>query len=173
MRHPVIPLLAALTLGSALPLPANSLTVGSAAPEVKVAKWIKGAAVEKFDPAKLYVVEFWATWCPPCRRSIPHLTEMAKKYQGKVQVIGVSVYEREKDDAARLTKVSDFVKDMGDKMAYTVALDNDQAFMAKQWMEAAGRDGIPSAFVVKDGKIAWVGHPMDGLDEELAKLTAK
>jgi thiol-disulfide isomerase/thioredoxin len=173
MKKSLIPLLAALTLGGAITASAAALKVGSAAPEVKVAKWVKGDAVEKLDPAKLYVVEFWATWCPPCRTSIPHLTEMAKKYAGKVQVIGVSVWEREKDSEARLTKVSGFVKDMGAKMDYTVAVDNDQAFMAKEWMEAAGRNGIPSAFIVKDGKIAWVGHPMAGLDEELAKLTGK
>ncbi len=166
-------LLAALALSGALAAPAATLAVGEPAPEVKVAKWLKGDAVEKLDPAKLYVVEFWATWCPPCRTSIPHLTDMAKKYQGKVQVIGVSVYEREKDAEKRLTKVSDFVQQMGAKMDYTVALDNDQAFMAKAWMEAAGRNGIPTAFVVKAGKIAWIGHPMGGLDEELAKLTGK
>jgi thiol-disulfide isomerase/thioredoxin len=173
MKKTLLPLLAAFGLCGAITASAATLNVGSAAPEIKVAKWIKGDAVEKFDPAKLYVVEFWATWCPPCRTSIPHLTEMAKKYQGKVQVIGVSVWEREKDSAARLTKVSGFVKDMGAKMEYTVALDNDQAFMAKEWMQAAGRNGIPSAFIVKDGKIAWVGHPMSGLDEQLATLTGK
>ena len=43
--------------------------------------------------------------------------------------------------------------------------------MAKTWMKAAEENGIPTAFVVKDGKIAWIGHPM-GLDKPLAKITA-
>ena len=63
-------------------------------------------------------------------------------------------------------------------MDYSVALDdvpekgkpNDGA-MAKTWMKAAEENGIPTAFVVHDGKIAWIGHPME-MDEPLAKITA-
>jgi thiol-disulfide isomerase/thioredoxin len=163
-----------LLLAGGLPIPAaTTLAVGGAAPAIKVAKWVKGSPVEKLAADKLYVVEFWATWCPPCRRSIPHLTELAKKYGGKVEFVGVSVWEREKKDEERLTKVTQFVKEMGDKMQYTVALDDPSGFMAKEWMMAAGQDGIPAAFIVRGGKIAWIGHPMDGLDEELTKLTTK
>src|SRR5262249_46496067 len=69
-------------------------------------------------------------------------------------------------------------EEMGDKMDYSVALDrvpengnpNDGA-MARTWMRAAEENGIPAAFVVKDGTIAWIGHPME-LDEPLAKITA-
>jgi hypothetical protein len=62
--------------------------------------------------------------------------------------------------------VAPFVKKMGDKMTYRVALDdktsNKKGQMAQTWMDAAGRDGIPSAFLVDtQGKIAWIGHPME------------
>ena len=67
---------------------------------------------------------------------------------------------------------------MGDKMDYSVALDTvpekgkpTDGVMAKTWLKAAEENGIPTAFVVKDGKIAWIGHPMK-LDEPLAKITA-
>ena len=43
--------------------------------------------------------------------------------------------------------------------------------MAKTWLKAAEENGIPAAFVVKEGKIAWIGHPMK-LDDPLAKITA-
>ncbi|MCX6903719.1 MAG: TlpA disulfide reductase family protein [Verrucomicrobia bacterium] len=152
---------------------APSLAVGAPAPQLQVAKWIKGSPVAKLEASQLYVVEFWATWCPPCRKSIPHLTELAQKYAGQVQIIGVSAWERESDNEARLAKVSDFVKSMGDKMAYVVAADSAQGFMAKHWMEAAGQNGIPASFIIKDGKIAWIGHPMAGLDEQLAKLVGR
>ncbi len=158
---------AVLMLALAVPSFAQTLKEGSTAPPIKVAKWIKGKPVEKFEPGKVYVVEFWATWCGPCRQTIPHLTEIAKKYKDKITVIGVSVWERVSVD-----KVEEFVRNMGDKMDYVVAFD-DGATMATTWMEAAGQDGIPTAFVVdQSGKIVWIGHPMGGLDEVLEEVLA-
>ena len=65
------------------------------------------------------MVEFWATWSIPCKKSIPHLTELARKYEEKeVRVIGVSVWE---DYPAQ---VRPFVQEMGEKMVYSVAIDH-------------------------------------------------
>ncbi len=151
-----------------------ALRVGMPAPALKVAKWFKGTPVEKLEVGKVYVVEFWATWCGPCKISIPHLTELAHKHAGKIAFIGVSVWERptEKTDEGIAALVEPFVKDMGDKMDYNVAADSIDRTMATTWMAAAERNGIPCAFVIgKDGKIAWIGHPaaMDNvLDEVIA-----
>jgi thiol-disulfide isomerase/thioredoxin len=143
---------------------APSLKIGDPAPKLQCGKFIQGDAVKGFEKGKVYIVEFWATWCGPCRQSIPHLNEIWQKFKDKnVIVIGQNVWE--KDDSG----VGKFVTKMGDKMTYRVALDDkskiEQGAMAKTWMEASGQDGIPAAFVVdQDGKIAWIGHPMDGLD---------
>lgn len=151
---------------------APKLGVGDSAPKLEVKEFVKGSPVTSFQKGKNYVVEFWATWCGPCRTSIPHLTELQKKHKN-VTFIGVSVYE---DDQA---KVKPFVSEMGSKMAYCVAMDKvkpgggrTDGLMAKTWMEAAGQGGIPTAFIVNgDGKIAWIGHPMS-MEEPLDQVVA-
>ena len=161
--------LAALALGTAAL--AGTLGLGDPAPAITVGKWVKGQPVTAFEKDKVYVVEFWATWCGPCKTSIPHVTELQKKYADQVTVIGVSVWEND------WTAVEPFVEKMGDKMAYRVAVDQTvesgrDGKMSEAWMRAAERGGIPSAFIVdKAGKVAWVGHPMQ-MDDPLAKIVA-
>jgi thiol-disulfide isomerase/thioredoxin len=143
-----------------------TLSVGDPAPKLQVGKWVQGDAVTSFSKDKAYIVEFWATWCGPCRISIPHLNEISQKFKDKgLVVIGQDVWETDE------SKVKPFVEKMGDKMTYRVALDDksekEKGAMAETWMEAAGQRGIPAAFLVgKDGKIAWIGHPM-GLQESV------
>lgn len=154
--------------------PRPPLHVGVPAPALKVAKWFKGAPVEKLEPGKLYVVEFWATWCGPCRVTIPHMTELAHKYADQVTFIGVSVWERpaEKTNEGVFALVEPFVKDMGEKMDYRVAADGIDRTMAQTWMTAAGQSGIPCAFIIsRDGKVAWIGHPA-AMDQTLAEVVA-
>ena len=126
---------------------------------------IKGDPVS-FQEGKVYVVEFWATWCPPCKVSIPHLTEVQEQFKDKgVTVIGIS---SEND----LERVKGFVTGQGEKMEYTVAMDPKRTVSAG-YMEAYKQGGIPTAFIV-DGKgnVAWVGHPMMDLDEVLEQVVA-
>src|SRR5687768_14060170 len=119
-----------------------TLKWGDAAPELKVVKWLKGTPVEKFEPGKTYVVEFWATWCGPCKAAMPHLSELAKKYQGKITFIGVDVWEQGADP---LPAVEKFVAGQGENMAYNVAADapGRDGFMAVNWLNASNAGGIP------------------------------
>src|SRR5580765_4209837 len=98
-----------------------TLKVGDPAPKLQTGKWIQGEPVTGFKEDRAYLVEFWATWCGPCRVSIPHLNEIHNKYkdQGLV-VIGQDCWER--DD----TLVAPFVKKMDDKMTYRVAMDDKE-----------------------------------------------
>jgi thiol-disulfide isomerase/thioredoxin len=146
--------------GSLLAAEKATLKVGDPAPKLQVGKWMQGDPVKEFAKDKAYIVEFWATWCGPCRATIPHLNEIHNKYKDKgLIVIGQDVWEEDEDEVPK------FLKQMGDKMTYRVALDDkkgsDKGKMAETWMMAAGQNGIPTAFVVsKTGHIAWIGHPM-------------
>lgn len=151
----------------------RTLKVGDLAPEIKVT-WLKGTPVESISKDHIYVVEFWATWCGPCKAAMPHLSQLAKQYEGKVIFIGVNVWEKGFQDKlyeSFLPSLREFVESMGDNMAYNVAMDNNDLFMSKNWMSASGQNGIPATFLIKDSKIIWMGHPMK-LDKTLEELIA-
>lgn len=103
---------------------------------------------------KPLIVEFWATWCPPCRASIPHLNEIYKKYQSKgLEIIGVTKEDR--------PTVSKFLKDV--PIDYHVAFDNGGKFS-----KPFGIKGIPHAMILdKEGKVVWEGHPMNLPESQL------
>jgi thiol-disulfide isomerase/thioredoxin len=144
-------------------LSAAGLKVGDPAPATRPETMLQGAAVKDFKKGEIYVFECWASWCGPCIAAIPHLDELHRKMGKKgVVITGVNVWESERD-AASAQRAKDFLKSQGDKMSYRVALGG-KAFI-KDWLEAAEVNGIPHAFVVAEGKIAWTGHP--------AQLTAE
>ncbi len=123
----------ALAQGSLVNSPAPALTFQDlAGHDVKLAD-LKG---------KVVVVDFWATWCGPCRTEIPGYIEMQKKYgdQGLV-IIGVSL------DQKGPKHVKKFVEENG--MNYTVVMGDDKAIDA-----FGGFDVIPTTFLIgRDGKI--------------------
>jgi thiol-disulfide isomerase/thioredoxin len=144
-------------------LSAAGLKVGDPAPATRPESMLQGEAVKEFKKGEVYVFECWASWCGPCIAAIPHLDELHRKMGKKgVTITGVNVWESERD-AASAQRAKDFLKAQGGKMSYRVALGG-KAFI-KDWLEAAEVNGIPHAFVVADGKIAWTGHP--------AQLTAE
>lgn len=158
--------LALVITAAALALPAPAAQLGDPAAALKVKTWVKGKPVDVRDGKSIYVVEFWATWCGPCRTTIPHLTELQTKFKKQgVTFIGVT------DEDAEVVKP--FVERMADKMDYAVACDDSRATSAS-YMEAFGQKGIPHAFIVgKGGDVIWHGHPMDGLGEVLAQILAQ
>jgi thiol-disulfide isomerase/thioredoxin len=131
----------------------EKLAIGDQAPGLNIDVWVKGSEVQ-LQAGKVYVIEFWATWCVPCKKSIPHLTELQKKYgRDKLVIVGIS------DEPA--ATVEPFVQQQGDNMDYVVATDRRNG-TNRAWMKAAGMQGIPTAFIVdRSGKIAFIGNPLD------------
>lgn len=106
---------------------------------------------------KPMVVEFWATWCPPCRTSIPHLNAIHDKFKDKgLIVIGITDEDKK--------EVRDFRKEV--PMNYLVATDEKARLK-----ESLGINAIPHAVVVdKTGKIVWEGHPMQLKDSTIESV---
>jgi thiol-disulfide isomerase/thioredoxin len=147
------------------------LTVGDPAPEIQYSKWIKGVPFKPNQKDMVYVYEFWATWCGPCIAAMPHLSDLARKYKGKAQVVGVNVFEKTKDQPyeSAMPAVEQFVNGSGTRMDYNVIMDNNAQHMGNNWLFAAGQKGIPSTIVIKNGIIQWIGHPIK-LDGPLDSL---
>jgi thiol-disulfide isomerase/thioredoxin len=149
-------------------LSAAGLKVGDPAPATRPESMLQGEAVKDFKKGEVYVFECWASWCGPCVAAIPHLNDLHKKMGKKgVVITGVNVWEAERD-AASARRAKDFLKAQGDKLSYRVAIGG-KAFI-KDWLEAADINGIPHAFVVADGKVAWMGHPMQLTDEIIGDI---
>lgn len=156
-------MIGALMLGSAVS--GISAELGEPAAALQISEWVKGAPVDlaALKGKKVAVVEFWATWCPPCRQTIPHLTKLQKKFKDVV-FVGIS---GEKPDF-----VKSFVKKQADDMDYGVAIDKDDK-TSEGYMGAYSVDGIPHAFIVDlQGRVVWHGHPMGDLEKVLEEVVA-
>lgn len=115
---------------------------GKPAPVFFVQSWIQPSPQTEEG---VRVLEFWATWCAPCVKSIPHINKLANHFRGTVSFVGVSSETKQ--------KVSSFVKKK--PMEYGVAVDQ-----SKQMQSAIACSAIPLALVIGDDNIVrWQGSP--------------
>ncbi|MBX3355220.1 MAG: TlpA family protein disulfide reductase [Phycisphaeraceae bacterium] len=158
------------TAVEAAPQQDKKLKLGDAAPPLDgITDWVQG---EKPNlNVGVHVIEFWATWCGPCRRAIPHLNRIYRKYQSPAfSVVGVAADERGTAMQENVTGVRNFVKQQGAAMSYRVAVDTAQD-AKRRYMEAAGRSGIPCTFVIgRGGRVLWIGNPHDDRFEKIVDL---
>jgi thiol-disulfide isomerase/thioredoxin len=90
---------------------------------------------------KVVILNFWATWCPPCREEIPILTELAKKYKDNLLVVGVSVDDGSPDDVREFARAF--------HMNYPVVMWSRELIS-----EYGGVPALPTTFLInKDARI--------------------
>lgn len=120
------------------------------------ATWLQGTPVKQWEKDKVYVFEFWATWCGPCLAAIPHLDEIHKTLESKkinAQLIGVNV-----KDSSSPEKLKQFLAKRSVVPSYAIAVDT-AGNTNKLWLRPRKVIGIPHAIALKNGNVIWAGHP--------------
>lgn len=147
-----------------------ALQMESQAPPIKVETWLRGEPLALFQPGKVYVVEFWATWCGPFAAAALQLVQLQEKYKGAgLEVVGVAADEDASAPVEARAKLGAWLAEKCPHLNYRIAFDS-AGEMNKLWREPSFSVGIPTSFVVdRDGHIAFIGHPRQ-LDEVLPKV---
>lgn len=153
----------------------NILGPGDPAPSLDGIRQVTGEALTKFEPGTIYVLDMWATWCSPCIKAMPHMSQVAENYKEKnVKVFGVAIWETERPsrDGTLYDRVKRFAEGNTD-IKYPISYAGEDINFSMRWMNATDRKTIPSVFIInKEGKLAWIGHPNMGMDEALDRIVA-
>lgn len=154
-----------------------TLKIGDPAPSIKVQAWVRGEPITQFEKGKVYVIDFWATWCGGCIASFPHISAVAGKYKDKVRFISVDSYEDAGDNKGKdpVPVVTEFLKTpQGQKLTIDVAVDGSSKTMYNAWINPLRRQGFPTTFVInQEGRIAWIDVNLDHLDWALGQVLTK
>lgn len=115
--------------------------LGKPAPRLVVEKWLQPSPKTR---GKFVLIDFWATWCPPCRAAIPEINRFQRKFGNRLVCIGLT-----NEPEATVLKLTD------PKIEYPIAIDT-QARTKKE----VGVTGIPHVLILDPkGIVRWEGFP--------------
>jgi thiol-disulfide isomerase/thioredoxin len=122
---------------------------------------ISGKPVSKADwNGKVVLVNFWATWCPPCREEIPELLALQKQFNGQLQIVGIS----EDDDPP--AKVLKFAKQMG--MNYPIVMSTPELIESY-----GGVAALPTSFLIDtQGRVVQKHSGLYPIDSYILEIRA-
>ncbi|HKW50998.1 MAG TPA: redoxin domain-containing protein [Candidatus Eisenbacteria bacterium] len=139
--------------------------IGTEAPEFELPD-LDGKIVKASDlRGKVVILDFWATWCPPCRQEVPHFVALQSKYRDQgLEIVGLSL------DKGGASDVKPFAQEHN--VNYMMLIANDETAASY-----GGITGIPTTFVLdKSGKVVkrFLGYTDPEVFEETIKplLTA-
>lgn len=160
----------------------DKIQIGQPAPDIKLPS-PNGKEYALSDlKGKIVLIDFWASWCGPCRRANPHVVETYKKYKNQgFTVFSVSLDGMDSRTKARFKSAEQIAQQMtNQKKRWTDAIAKDNLIWnyhvsdLKKWESGAAREygvsSIPKTFLIdRDGKIAAV-NPRNNLESQLKKL---
>lgn len=146
----IVALFAALLVVAILAGCATPAKPASDVPQFSLSS-LEGKTVAMKDLSnKVVIVDFWATWCGPCREEIPHLNELYSELKGKgLEIVGISM------DTDGTDGVKDFAREF--RIQYPIVMGDEK--VAESF---GGIIGLPTTFVIdRKGKVAkkYIGLP--------------
>lgn len=135
-------------------------TFGTAAATDFALKNLDGKEVKLSDyKGKVVVLDFWATWCGPCKASFPKMQDLVTQYKDKdVAFLFINTWENKKEDEV-LKNVTNYITEK--KYDFNVVFDSKSEVVANYKIE-----GIPTSILIgKDGNILFSGHDNGSLGE--------
>ncbi len=131
--------------------PSNHPLIGQTAPDFTMSDLFSDEAVALSDlRGQPVLINFWATWCPPCRYEMPWLESVYKKYGGSFELLAVDAGEKVPPDQVT-ARVQQYVERMG--LTFPVLM-GDNTYAVQQ---SFGVYGLPATFIV-DGEGTVVAH---------------
>ena len=112
---------------------------------------------------KVILLDFFGTWCPPCKAEIPHLNHLRNVMKGKFEVIGIDIGQRD-GSATSIAKLKDFIKEFSIKYPVTIGNENYKLYGG---LSALNPDGGIPFMVLLDTKGKYVTRYVGMVPEEM------
>jgi|Deesub1362B_J571_1020462.scaffolds.fasta_scaffold00788_8 peroxiredoxin len=111
--------------------------------------------LSKLLASRPVLLDFWALWCQPCLKELPHLNDIQSKYGSRLWVVAIN-----EDDASNQAKIRPFIQ--GKRYRFQVLLDPDHRIMQKFKLNA-----LPTTFLLaRDGRVIYMRQGYQPGDEE-------
>lgn len=143
----------------------NLVPVGTQLPELMAEGWLNSAAIPTREnlQGKVVLVDFWATWCPPCRASMPKLAKLYEKYPE----LGVEFVGLTPEDESSRASIEQFV-------GTVKGFDWPVGYGANPTLDMLGVGVLPTMVVFgKDGRATWSSTSTNGLEAALDEALAR